>query len=145
MVSLAKLLNVPDITTMDDVIGNDANKNKILAALKKASFSTGGLVEAVGEDGISLVKHGEYILKSDMFQILKDFSAAAPVLKSIVNATTPNISSISNITNNKNSSPMFNFDSMITINGSVSNSDIPKINSAGDEIITKLSNLIRQK
>ena len=45
-VEVAKLLGVSGINSVNDLTGNDENKNKILEALRKAGFSKGGYIDA---------------------------------------------------------------------------------------------------
>jgi hypothetical protein len=63
-----------------------------------------------------------------------------PSLNNLVKISTPNIQNISN----NNSSPNFNFDNMIQINGSLTGDDAAsKVKSAGNDIIKKLYDVYR--
>lgn len=92
---LGKLLGI-DVKT--DLTGEKGlpEINKILSALKSAGFSKGGLVDAsdvlrkTGEDGIALVKHGEYILSKDQTDSLMKLVNMTPTnMLSYLNRNTP--------------------------------------------------------
>ena len=144
-VEVAKLLNVSGINSVSDLTGNDKNKNKILEALRKAGFSKGGYVDAsmirqTGEHGLALVRHGEPILTVEQGKLFKELITNIKPLNNLVKLTTPNVSNITN-----NSSPTVKIDSLITVSGNIDSSVVPKIQSAGDDVIKKLVDIIKTK
>jgi hypothetical protein len=84
MVEVAQFLGVSGINSASDVKGNEKNKDKILASLKKkGKFSKGGIVDTevdplirklTGEDNSALVKNGEGILKPTETQNYLEFT-----------------------------------------------------------------------
>ena len=154
MVQLAQALGVSGISSESDVdtskLGT-ANKNKLLKALKDAKFAKTGMVNAsgnslmrsIGEDGMVAVRDKEIILDQTDSKTFKDF---VPTMNNFMQQFKPNIPDFSKLTTNNNSSPIFKFDNMINITGSVTGVDgASKIKSAGDDIVKKLYEVYRVK
>jgi hypothetical protein len=102
---IAKLLGVPGISSVMDIKGNEANKKKLLEALKKAKFHEGGTVSAINGEGLALVKHGEPIFTIEQGKLFKELITNIKPLNNLVKLTRPNIE---NITNNS-SAPVIQF------------------------------------
>ena len=107
MLEIARILKVSGINSVDDITGNDVNKDRILAALQKAGFSRGGLVKATGEDGFALVKRDELIVNQVGTRILS--KELAPLMKNFVrdfNLYKSKMPDISKITTSKTITPI---------------------------------------
>lgn len=147
-VEIAKLLGVEGINSVSDLTGNDANKNKILEALRKAGFSKGGYVNldtntihGLGEHGIALVRRKELVLNEGQSKLFKELMNNIKPLNNLVKLTSPIVSNLTT-----NNSPTFKFDNMIQINGTVTGKDAStQIKSAGDDIIKKIMDVVRVK
>lgn len=114
MYELSKILRV-NVSSKDIT---DEDNRKILAALKAARFSSGGIIDAkhvkaVGEDGVALVRHGEAILTERQTEMLKSLT------KSLNEVRYDN--SNSSFTKTQLSSPIYNIDSSINVDGVATN------------------------
>ena len=111
-------------------VGKDTtilDRNKILDALKKAGFSSGGFVnvkDAIrysGEDGVALVRNDEYILSPKLTDGFLTLAENAPQLaETLKNMTLPQFSypQIDRnipIRNNTSQSSVYNIDNSITV------------------------------
>jgi len=145
MLELAKLLDINDITQIDDV-KIAKNRQKILTTLKNAKFSSGGTVDAsksnspiaamFGEDGIALVKHNEEILTPEKATMLKSLLDVAKPLTIISKLATGNIS---NSMTNRYSSPTIQFN----LNGGTITPDaIQQFNNWKNDIVKEVSKAI---
>jgi TP901 family phage tail tape measure protein len=163
IIDLAHALGINDIQELYDV-GNDkvgmANKNRILAELKKAGFKTGGTVDAsnikssffkdliksVGEDGLALVKHGDEYFTDEKASLVRDLIKNIEPLNNLTKLTTPNIDT-SLLTNKTSNSVVVKFDSLVNV-GNVSSdfdiiSEVKSNASKITEIITKQINSLK--
>jgi hypothetical protein len=130
MVQLAKLLKVSGINDIKDVEGTTTNnRQRILNALKKSGFTTGGYIDGsfaakyVGEDVAILAKHGEYMWNQADSKLFKD--DFIPLMKNFTHQFKPYVPNISNITNNSaNKSININFDSLVNVGTVSSDFDI---------------------
>jgi TP901 family phage tail tape measure protein len=145
MVEVAKLLGVSGIDDVKDVIGNSANKDKILKALKAASFTSGGYIngtsaaKSVGEDYAILAKRGEYMWdKTDSAIFKKEF---IPLMKNMTQQFKPTMPNISNInTTNNSSAPHIE----INLNGTYTEAAKPLLNTFTHDVSTEIINIFRK-
>lgn len=111
-----------------DVSGglNAKLREEILKKLKAAGFSRGGIIEATGEDGVALVKHGEAILtrsQTEMFQKFTDIMPKImPVIKNPILTTGASVGA--NVT--------YQIDNSITVDGV-----------ATDELVGRMANIAK--
>lgn len=111
-----------------DVSGglNAKLREEILKKLKAAGFSRGGIIEATGEDGVALVKHGEAILtrsQTEMFQKFTDIMPKImPVIKNPILTTGTSVGA--NVT--------YQIDNSITVDGV-----------ATDELVGQMANIAK--
>ena len=138
MVLLAQQLGLNDINSIDLLGSNTVgrkNKNRILEALKKARFSSGGyvdasMIKATGEDGLALVKHGEPILTVEQGKLFKELIDNIKPLNNLTKLARPNMS---NIINNNRTTPIEN-NTYLTINGDASELTVQQLKKYGSEI-----------
>jgi TP901 family phage tail tape measure protein len=149
MVEIAQALGLTDIDGVEDVqdtTDGRVNINRILEALKKASFTTGGMIledgiRLSGEDKAVFVKNREIILNQTDSKTFQQF---IPLMKNIVQQFKPNYPDFTKLATSNNT-PVFNFDNMINITGTVTGVNAAnQIRSASDDVINKINNAYRQ-
>lgn len=132
MVALAQQLGIT--TTVDEI--KSSGTTKILNALKNASFSTGGYVDAshvtgnsdllskTGEGGLGLVRHGEYILTQKEAPLFEDFVNNLNPLNQLVSSA---LSIDKNKIIDKPMQQVLNFEMPLTIQGNADSNTITEI------------------
>jgi hypothetical protein len=150
MVQLAQALKLYDIDGVEDIQDTPAgriNKNRILEELKKhlsgSTFTDGGLVgraiNSLGEDGVAILQRDELVFDKIDSKVFRE--KFIPMMNDFTKQFKFKTPDISNITTNH--SPIIQFDNMININGNADASVIPKIKSAGDDIVKKIMEAAR--
>jgi TP901 family phage tail tape measure protein len=154
MAQLAGVLGISGVTP-ENIVSDTATKKKIKQALIDAGFKKGGtvdassiksgaladLVKSVGEDGIALVKHGDEFFTDEKAKLVRGLIGNIEPIKNLVQMSTPNLSNIST-----NSAPVFNFENMIQLNGTLTGKDAAtQVQNAGNDIIQQLAAHMRQK
>lgn len=142
MLQLAQALGLVDVKSISDLKGNKGvvNKNRILELLKRAKFTTGGmiltngLVKSTGEDAVALVKNKEIILNQTDSKTFKDF---VPLMKNFVQTFKPNIPNVSNITNNNSNAP--NISITIPITGNADANTVVQLRKFETDIVNKVA------
>lgn len=142
---IAKLLGIPGIQSVNDIKGNDKNKDKILAALKDARFSGGGyvnanLIKSMGEDGLALVKHGEPILTVEQGKLFKELINNMQPLNNLIKLSSPNLHNI--ITNN-NSAPSLHIENLVNIAGNADSKTVLALNHTANDIARQVIEKMR--
>lgn len=144
MVSVAKILGVPNINTNADVTGNETNTGAIMKALQKAGFKSGGIVggksnnyvkQLTGEDGVGLMRLGEGILKPREADAHIKLGSVAPQLVDSLNMIKANVLSPNSYTTNNSNSPSLKFDKFINVEGNVTSEGADKL----EKMIPKLA------
>jgi TP901 family phage tail tape measure protein len=150
MFDLAKALGISGISSTSDLTVE--NKNKILASLKAAGFEKGGVASLTNpnalvrnltggkEDGLAFVRNGEAFIAPEDTGIMKELLSNLSPLNNLVKLANPNYENL--VTS---STPGITIGNMIEITGNADANIIPKITSAGNDILSKLADLIRQK
>ena len=101
----SKIYSVPTGADRLDTINRlglplDASSSEIIKALKKAGFSSGGIIDAsgikraTGDDGLAFVKHGEAILTPEQTKMFQNMVQVMPPFVNAMNTFT-NIPSLS--------------------------------------------------
>ena len=101
----SKIYSVPTGADRLDTINRlglplDASSSEIIKALKKAGFSSGGIIDASGikratcDDGLAFVKHGEAILTPEQTKMFQNMVQVMPPFVNAMNTFT-NIPSLS--------------------------------------------------
>jgi hypothetical protein len=133
MVAIANALGLSGYTK--DSVRSESNQDKILAALKKAGFKTGGvihasdIVSATGEEVAIGANVGEAVITADAVKLLHNINKTAsnPAMMNAYSNLAKSASNIANYTTNNNSSPIsINIESLLS--GVTVNSDYDLIN-----------------
>lgn len=149
MVQIAKIKGISGINSVDDVKGNDVNKNRILQALLAARFKETGKIKAnrnsflnsIGEHGLVAARDEEIILdQTDS----KTFQSFIPIMKDVSKQFKPHTPNLSNLINNNSSDRNISvkFDSLIS--GITVSNDYDIVNGVKQNA-SKIANIITKE
>ena len=93
ILGMTSYLSKANISQLAELFGVRDNEFFVLQALKNAGFATGGIVKAVGEDGIGLVRNGEGFVMPEVVPIMQDILGAMPKIDTFIDTTLSNLPS----------------------------------------------------
>lgn len=149
MARLATILELSDIGSKTDL--TNADKNKILSALIAAGFDGGGIARTRSnsivntltggkEDGLALVRNGEGFVAPEHVGSIKSLLNNLEPLKHIVRLTGLDLNATK-----ANSAMAITIGNLVEVSGTIDNNTVGKVQTAAEDALSKLSDLIRTK